>query len=128
MAHELHIDPERQVSEIRYSGFVTGREIVDAIEEMLRHPDWRPGYRRFSSTAAVATMDVTPADLEAMQRQDIERREQIGGGRKAVLVAPKYEVVSVMYKHTFDRKFELYDLCIFTDEAEAWKWLLAEDA
>ena len=127
MAHELHIDPEREVAAIRYTGFVTGREIVEAIGEMLRHPDWQPGFRRFSSTAEVTTMDVTPADLEAMQRQDVERSAEIGAGRKAVVVAPKYEVVSVMYKHTFDRKFELYDLSIFTDEAAAWDWLLAAE-
>ena len=123
MAFDLHIDPFQQVAVIRYRGVVTGREIVRAIDEMLRHADWRPGFKRFSSTAAVTSMDVTPADLEAMQRQDVEAQDQIGGGIKALVVAPQYELVSIMYKHTFDRRFSLYELRVFTQEEAAWEWL-----
>lgn len=123
MAFHLHIDPARSVGAIRYHGAVDGREIVRAIGQMLSHPDWRPGFKRFSSTVAVTQMDVTPADLEAMQQQDTAERARIGRGPKAIVVAPQYEVVSVMYKYMFDSKMGLYELAVFTDEAAAWHWL-----
>jgi hypothetical protein len=124
MAADLLIQPERRLAIVRYSGFVTGRDIVRTIGEMLDHPDWRPGFRRLSSTAKVATMDVTPADLEAMYQQDLAERARVGAGRKAVVVAPQYEVISVMYKHLFERRAGLYELKLFTEEAAAKRWLL----
>jgi hypothetical protein len=131
MAFHVQIDTRWQVGVVRFAGRVTGREIVSAIGAMLAHPLWKPGYARLSDSSAVSVMDVMPDDLEAMILQEHAEHECIGGGRKAMVVPARLLDISQVYKLSIERGPHPYELEVFTDEAEAWRWLCgpcAEDA
>ena len=123
MAFHVHVDTQWRVGVIRFMGCVAGSEVIRAISTMLDHPDWEPGYCRLTDSAGVSVMDVTPDDLERMVLQEHAEYERMGPGRKAMVVPERLLDIAEVYRQSIQRGPHPYELELFTDEAEAWRWL-----
>ena len=96
MTYRLVFAPE--IAHIVVSGAVTMPLVVEAILELLRHPEWTPGRSVLWDFSRIDSLDVTPESLRALALFDDDAMLAAGPGRTAVVMRPDSDFdVGVLY-------------------------------
>jgi hypothetical protein len=82
---DVHHYPEHRLSVIRYSGAVSGEEIVEALARFAEGP-WEPGFAGVADLRAVTRFRMTTADRAAFEAALRTVSPAPTGGRTAYLV------------------------------------------
>lgn len=122
MASTRHFFHEHELGVIRFTGTVTGKDLVASSREFFSDARWRAGYRVLWEASTVERLILEPRDSAhfASARKDLGLRA--GPGRSAVL-ANGFEVyasalILKVYTHQpFGREVRL---CRHLHEAMAW--------
>lgn len=112
---------------VAVSGDVTMPPIRDAIDALLRLPEWTPGLAVLWDLTRIDSMDVTPESLRALAAFDRTVMERAGPGRTALVMRPNSDLdLGLLY--TLLVQSDIRTHRAFEDVDEALAWLRGPDA
>jgi hypothetical protein len=86
MYYSFKIDPGRTVVEMKISDAFNFMEFRSFFEDILNHPDFRPGFKIFCDARDLDFSKMTRVDVDELVKFDKEIREKRGQGKTAFLV------------------------------------------
>ena len=121
MSYSVTIERNAQVGIASFDGHVTGTEMLVACQDLVGHPDWRPGFEELWDLSHTE-VDVSPHEVDRLVASAHRLRDRIGANRVAFVTTR--EAVG-----TLIRLFELFTLDLgrtyrtFKTREEAAAWL-----
>jgi hypothetical protein len=118
---ECRIDAEAGIVHTTVSGEIGASDIIAALEELFRHPDYRPGLIGLADLRSY-TWRSEMSDIRRVAQFMIANGKKIGRSRTAI-------VVSSDYSYGMSRMYEAFaaaspiEVKIFRDMDEAVAWL-----
>lgn len=121
--HFIAIDAGEALTRVWFEGRVTGREIIEATDELVARPDFDAGYDQFWSLEAVGTLDISPEEMSALITHDRELVETGGMGRVRVAIVITTELREFaiqLYRYQMRSSGQNVQLFWTEEDAEAW--------
>lgn len=120
MPVECRIDAEAGIIHTILSGEVGASDIIEAIEALFRHPDYRPGMIGLADLRSY-TWRAETSDIKRIAQFMIANGDTIGRSRTAIVVSDDYSYgMSRMYEAFADASPIEVDVFRDMDEAVAW--------
>jgi len=121
MPIDISIDKERGLFIRTVRGAITTEEVIRSVEQVLAHPDFRPGMKSLSDLRDVIPYTST-TDVKAIAKLILSHSEQVSGVRAAVVVtqAISYGMMRMLQAYC-DRSPA--EIAVFYDLDEAMDWL-----
>lgn len=118
---EVSVDKQAGVIRRKYSGAVSGEEILASFAEVIGHPDYQPGVKSLMDFREYRHQ-LSSQDLRDVADFFIEHGETVKGAKAAVVVSQtvSYGLVRMLqaYLETFPVQLE-----VFFDMEEGERWL-----
>lgn len=118
---EYHIDTARGVLYWKASGSFTLQELLEALSEVMDHPDYHPGMKSLNDLREITLAFATP-EVQTLAGLLAERSSVIGEGKVAV-------VLTHDAAYGMGRAFQVYaescsaEIQVFRDMQAACDWL-----
>ena len=123
MRYEITFFEDASIFNVRAGGRATVAGFEAYLQETLEHPSWRPGMNPLADLRDLETRDFTGDDVRSVVALYRRAREQLGGGRCAV-------VMSKLASFGLARMWDLYSkdtidlrVAVFHSIDEAHEWL-----
>lgn len=118
MPYDLHIDPAAGLTLVRFSGKLTGPEVMEAMEAVFTHPDWQPAFDVIWDGSRNRQLVLVPGELERFVALLDRHRSPPGAGRDVVVVVREVDyVVARLYEHLSRKYSQRLVLCHSLEQA-----------
>jgi len=103
----------------RVTGVLTFGDVLDHMDRLSRHPDFRPTYDQIIDFRQATEMALSDEEI-----RDLARRNIFGAGsRRAFLVNPGLQYGLARVFETYREMAGEHGIRIFTDDNEALSWV-----
>ncbi len=117
------IDAERNLVVTTASGTLTNDDVIQLKDRLAQDPGFKPGMSELSDVRSIDHLEVTPAGVRAMVRQD-ERAATQGASGKLALVVSQDVAYGMARMYQMLTESHTPNVGIFRDIGEARAWLL----
>jgi len=107
------------------SGIADAGAVVDLIDTMLSHANWKPGTPRCYDISNMETGSLTVDDIRRIAGFGGDRKDETGGGRVAVVVSRDLEFGLARMLTVYLSNLVESDYRVFRSRDEALDWLAA---
>ncbi len=104
-------------------GEAVAERFGDLLDAMLAHPEWRPGMSWVHDHSQLSADPLTVEGIRAIAQICSDRKDQLGGGRCAIVVSEDLEFgLARMWSVYVDGSWNV-EASVFRNVAEALEWL-----
>lgn len=123
MAYAYDVLSAHQLGIVTFTGALVDGDIVRAMESLFLDDRWVPGYSAVWDLSNVQLLVLEPGDVTAIYQKVVELREQIDGGRSAIVARRELDrSIAVMVSHQLKKRPER-NTEVFRTLADAEHWL-----
>lgn len=91
MRHSIEHDPEKRCFFVTLEGETAAEGILAAVEDLVNHPRWRPGYHALFDNRKLCGAGVPNDGVEKISYRFISLKERLGNGRCALVMGTEID-------------------------------------
>lgn len=122
MTYVYQIYPEHRLAITLYHGAVNGEDVAHAMDAVFLDERWQPGYAAVWDIRTIEALIIVPEGVKAIAEKTKDLREQIGGGKAAILVrrSMDHTIAALLTRRRLTGPEREVQTFRQAEEAEAW--------